>query len=61
MISIDSKVVSITEPRVMMRVMKRYHHPDTANAAISTEIKRSSPPRLLPQAEGNFRQQVYEQ
>jgi len=47
------------QARVMKRVMKRFHHHSIANAPISTEIKRSSPPRLLPQAEGNFRQQHY--
>jgi hypothetical protein len=45
--------------RVMKRVMKRNHHLAIANAPISIEMKVSSPPRLLPQAEGNFRQQHF--
>src|SRR5262245_26776396 len=45
--------------RVMKRVMKRLHHPSIASAPISIEMKVSSPPRLLPQAEGNFRQQHF--
>jgi hypothetical protein len=45
--------------RVMKRVMKPLHHPSHATAPISIEMKVSSPPRLLPQAEGNFRQQHF--
>ena len=45
--------------RVMKRVMKPLHHPSHAIAPISIEMKVSSPPRLLPQAEGNFRQQHF--
>jgi len=45
--------------RVMKRVMKPLHPPSTATAPISIEMKVSSPPRLLPQAEGNFRQQHF--
>ena len=46
--------------RVMKWVMKRHHHSSIASAPISIEMKVSSPPRLLPQAEGNFRQQHLE-
>src|SRR5262249_9689917 len=54
------KQVDLDTKRVMKRVMKPDHHPVIANASISTEMKVSSPPRLLPQAEGNFRQQHFQ-